>query len=289
MKKVLTICTTTAVVALLYRLLPLITNIPLAICVGVVLGIPLSSLHKSFVHQFLGHAKTKIREFWRRHPRLFLPLIEGFFLHHVVHHGKTYRDGYLVQFGERLDMNAVDTWAPEAFYRLFDAEDQGWVRRRLPPKTVIEHLHAADYGLGAVSGFKFASTVLPLVAVIFVLAPFWVAVGAALPLLFVYPAMSNSIHRNIMHINQDGGHERGKHWLTSWLVGTAYMKALERWHWMHHEYIYCNYNLLVLGDFLRGARRRPSQEDLEKMASEGLAMETWFTSLRKRVVRGLKI
>jgi hypothetical protein len=264
--------------------LPLVTNIPLQIALGFAGGVFLSSLHESFVHEYLGHARTKTREFWKRHPRIFLPLVEGFWLHHVVHHGKTYRDGYLEQFGKSLDRDKVDAWGPEVFYRMFDAKDQEWVRKRLPPGTLIEHLHAAEYGLGAVSVVKFASTVFPLVLLVFCAAPFWMAVSAAVPMLFVYPAMSNTLHRRIMHVPQDGTvsvdrPEASK----SWFVGTAALKALERWHWMHHEYIYCNYNLLVLADFFRrGARRKPSEQDLEKMAREGLSMDECSATVRFR-------
>lgn len=263
-----------------------ITSIPLQLVVGLLLGVFLTSLHESLVHQYLGHAKTGTREFWLRHPRVFLSLIEGFWLHHVVHHGKTFRDGYLVQFGEGLDMKAVDEWGPEAFYRLFKEKDQAYVRKTLPPAKIVAHMHSADYGLGADSVIAFASTVLLLVCVVFALVPFWMALSAALPMLFVYPAMSNVIHRNIMHIPQDGSVRVVRNETSvNWFVGTAYMKALERWHWMHHEYIYCNYNLLVLADFFRGARRKPSAEDREKMEKEGLVMETWSWSNRLRLRR----
>jgi hypothetical protein len=280
-----------ACVAVLYLLLPRVTSLSCQIFIGFGLGIFLSSMHESIVHQYLGHAKTKTREFWRKHPRVFLPLLEGFFLHHVVHHGKTFRDGYLEQFGKSLDSQSVDAWAPEAFYRLFESRDQEYVRRVLPPYKVVEHLHAADYGLGAVSAIKFASTVFPLVIIVFAVAPFWMALSAALPMLFVYPAMSNSIHRHIMHVPQDGGVKVARNDSSlGWFIGSAYMRAVERWHWMHHEYIYCNYNLLVLADFFRGARRKPSEKDLEKMVSEGLTMDTWsgFTRPRRFVPNPVK-
>jgi hypothetical protein len=244
-------------------------------------------MHESIVHQYLGHAKAKTREYWKKHPRIFLPLIEGFFLHHVVHHGKTFREGYMEQFGGSLNAQSVDAWAPESFYRLFADKDQDWVRKVLPPHKLVEHLHAADYGLGAVSGVKFASTTFPLVLFVFAVAPFWMAVSAVLPMLFVYPAMSNSIHRQIMHVPQDGEVKVARNDSSLvWFIGTAYMRAVERWHWMHHEYIYCNYNLLVLADFFRGARRKPSKKDLEKMASEGLAMDTWSWFTRPRNLSG---
>ena len=73
-----------------------VTDIPSQLAIGFLLGIFLSSMHESLVHQYLGHAKAKTRDYWKKHPRIFLPLIEGFFfLHHVVHHGKTFREGYM--------------------------------------------------------------------------------------------------------------------------------------------------------------------------------------------------
>lgn len=257
---------------ILSQLLRHVGNLYVQLGIGFIFGIFASSMHESHVHQHLGHAKTATREFWKRHPRICLPLIEGFFLHHIVHHAKTYREGYLEQFGESLSAEDVDSWAPEAFYRLFAAADQSWIRTKVPPALLIDHLHQADYGLGAVSAIKFASTVLPLVGVIFVIAPFWMAVATAVPMLFVYPAMSNTIHRNMMHVSQDGSASMHPHSSARWFVGTRLMQALERWHWMHHEYIYCNYNLLVLADFFRGVRRQPSEQDLRKMAQEGLVM-----------------
>jgi hypothetical protein len=280
MRRVLLILGRVALIVILSLLLRQVTSLAGQLCVGPILGCCLFSLHESVVHEYLGHARKEMREFWRRHPRLFFPLIEGYWLHHVVHHGKTFRDGYLVQFGQSLSIEKVDAWGPEAFYRLFDAKDQDYVRKVLPPHKIVEHLHKAEYGLGAVSFVKFASTIFPVVAIVFALVPFWMALSAALPMLFVYPSMSDLIHRNIMHVSQDKGFGvsatgKPKNWLLGSFVGTGYLKALERWHWMHHEYIYCNFNLFVLADFFRGKRRKPSAQDLAKMASEGLAMDTW--------------
>jgi hypothetical protein len=257
----------------LHFALSFITNIYYQIGVGFCSGIFLASLGESYIHQYIGHAKAKVHAVWRRHPRTFMVLIIGFFLHHVVHHGKTYREGYLEQFGESLDPNAVDTWAPEAFYRLFDAKDQAYVRKAMPAERIIEELHKADYGLGAVSTVAFACLMLPLVAVVFVVAPLWMALSAALPMLIIFPMMSDFIHRHMMHLPQDGVVVVRHDSSPSWLVGTAYMKALERWHWMHHEYIYCNYNLFVLADFFRGVNRTPSPKDRQKMAAEGLILD----------------
>ena len=278
--------------ALRASIFPSIATILLELAIGLLLlGPVLASFHESYVHDIIGHARKSTRDWWKRHPRLFLPLIEGFFLHHIVHHGKTFREGYLSQFGETLDPAKVDEWAPRVFYSLFDEKDREWVRKKVSPQAVVLHLKQSEYGLGAASGLKFASTIVPLALLLLLVLPFWLALGADLAMLLIYPAMSNLIHRNIMHIDQlqplPGPRRQGR--FLNWLWGSAYMKALERWHWMHHEYVLCNFNLFVFADFFRGTRRKPTQQDLNKMAAEGLAMDRWLDSFRRylqRIARG---
>jgi len=36
---------------------------------------------------------------------------------------------------------------------------------------------------------------------------------------------------------------------------------------VHHKYQYCNFNLMVGGDFMRCVYRAPSQRDLDEMAA----------------------
>ena len=52
------------------------------------------------------------------------------------------------------------------------------------------------------------------------------ALSAALPMLFVYPAMSNLIHRQIMHVPQDGEVKVARNDSSLvWFIGTAYMRG----------------------------------------------------------------
>ncbi|MDR3612866.1 MAG: hypothetical protein P4L53_04815 [Candidatus Obscuribacterales bacterium] len=246
-------------------------TIVIEVCVGLALLGPIcASMHESLVHQYIAHAKRETVNFWRRHPRIFLTLLLGHFFHHVVHHGKTFREGYLKQFGRPLEHEDVDAWAPEAFYKAFPAEHQAYIRKAASPAAIIEKLHASEYGLGAASPCRFALTIVPLVLVVLLVAPFWLAFGTGASMLFLYPAMSCIIHRNMMHVPQVAGGGRVQNILTKFLVGSAYMKWLERYHWLHHRYVYCNYNLLVFADFLRGTWRRATAADLEKMQTEGL-------------------
>lgn len=216
---------------------------------GLLLGYLLATLAESFLHRSVQHAGSRVRKFWLRHPRLFAPFLRAYYSHHTIHHARTFRHDYVTQFR--------------------DAREQQQVDRELPPAWA-ERIKREDYGL-TLKGWGillFLLPVAPLIPLLYFVLGAWVCLGALLPLLVVYPLMSMWIHPLLHRAHGDAAGRTSP--LGRWLLKTRYMKAVVRGHYLHHRYINCNYNLLLGGDYLFGAYRRPSAADLKDMARLGL-------------------
>lgn len=230
------------------KVLPILADLLL----GFLLGYVLATLAESFLHRNVQHASSRVRRFWLRYPRLFAPFLRAYYSHHTIHHARTFRHDYVTQFRDEREKQRVD--------------------REMPPEWA-ERIKGEDYGL-TLKGWGvllFLLPVLPAVpAVYFLLGP-WVCAGTLLPLLVVYPLMSKWIHP-LLHSPHDAAAGRTSA-LGRWLLKTRYMKAVVRGHYLHHRYINCNYNLLLGGDYLLGAHRRPGAGDLKEMARLGLPVD----------------
>ncbi len=230
----------------------MLTHILLRILSGFFLGYVIASWSESFFHQHIGHASPRLRRFWERYPLIGTPFLAAFYCHHIIHHSLTFRKDFVTQFEseeERLRLNA-----------------------RIPAhwlKSVVQD----DYGLtlrGAAK-FLFVAPITPFVPVIYLLFGPWVLLGASIPMFFIYPMMSKWLHPLIHKAEEGLLHTCTP--LEQRIMNSWYMKLVLRDHFLHHEYVNCNYNLLRGGDYMRFVHRDATTDELATMKRIGLQPE----------------
>ena len=216
---------------------------------GICLGYIIASWAESFFHQHIGHASPRLRRFWQRHQLFGSFFLSAFYTHHILHHCKTFRKDFVTQFESHEERQRLIDEIPEA-----------------SRKSIMADLFGLT--LKGRSKFFFVAPILPLVPVIYLVFGLWVTLGAIIPMFIVYPMMSKWIHPLIhkAEMNLLGDCNA----LERWLMNTSYMKAVVRDHFLHHEYVKCNYNLLRGGDYIRNVHREPDDADLFELRRVGI-------------------
>jgi hypothetical protein len=216
---------------------------------GLCLGYVVATFSESFFHHHVGHARSRLLQFWARYPIIGKPFLDAYYEHHIIHHARTFRKDFVTQFR-----------SPEEEAKLYE---------KMPP-TRRDMIKDEEYGV-TLKGFgvlMFVLPVTPAVPILYLLFGFWVTLGAMFPMFIVYPLMSKWIHRMIHMRDDDVLHKCSK--LEIWIMNTRYIRRVIQGHFLHHEYVLCNFNLLLGGDYLRHYHREPSEKDLAKMRSVGL-------------------
>ena len=216
---------------------------------GLSLGYLIATWAESFFHQHIGHASPHLRRFWERHPRIGTPFVSAFYCHHIVHHALTFRKDFVTQFESDMERQKLNERLPKAWKKSIIADDYGVTLR------------------GAAK-FLFVAPITPFVPVIFFLFGPWVTLSAAIPMFIVYPMMSKWIHPLIHKAEMNLLHTCTP--LERWIMNTRYMKAVVRDHFLHHDHVTCNYNLLRGGDYLRFVHRDATAEERAEMRAIGL-------------------
>lgn len=227
----------------------MLCHILFLIACGVVLGYFLATLAESFFHHHIGHASVGLRRFWARHPLIGTPFLNAYYQHHIIHHGRTFKKDFVTQFTSAEEEEA-----------LFESM----------PTHLREHIRKEKYGmtLKGLGIVMFVLPIVPSVPVIYWLLGVWVTLGALFPMFVVYPLMSKWIH-SIIHKSDDFV-VRNYTPLEVFVMNTSYMRQVLQDHFLHHEYVLCNFNLLRGGDYLRRCHREPSEKDLRTMKRIGL-------------------
>lgn len=218
---------------------------------GMGVGYVIVSLAESWLHNKVQHARTRTRRFWNRYAipgRLFH---RSYYSHHVVHHFRTFRDCYTRQFRDDLEQRKLDASLPA------DIADA----------IINERYGLTIKGFGI---FRYVAPILPSFVILFMFTS-WAFFFGTLVFAIIYPLLSKIIHPwlhcTYANINTEAP------WLLPWLFRTKYVKAMVINHYMHHRYLYCNYNLLLGGDYLLGTHREASPEDLHDMRTMGLLID----------------
>jgi hypothetical protein len=216
---------------------------------GLSLGYLIATWAESFFHQHLGHASPRLRSFWARFPLIGTPFLAAFYGHHIVHHALTFRTDFVTQFESDSEREMLDEKLPTPW-----------------KKTII----ADHYGvtLRGSSNFLFVLPITPFAPLIYFLFGPWVMFSAAIPMFVVYPMMSKWIHP-LIHKAEMNILETCTP-LERWIMNTRYMKAVVRDHFLHHDYVTCNYNLLRGGDYLRFVHRDTTTAEQSRMRAIGL-------------------
>ena len=229
---------------------------------GVCCGYLTTSVCESLFHRIIQHASPGQRRAYENFGLIGRNIIRAWFSHHVVHHHLTYRDSHTRQFNCERDKARLDDNL-----------------NRTGKHRVIE----TDYGLriGGKSSYfaEFVAPTAPFVLAICYFGGPWFAAGALIPFV-LWPLLSQCVHP---YLHQSASQVKSSAPVAlRFLARTGCFQYLARYHWMHHTYTDCNYNLLIGGDFVLGTYRRPSAEDLRAMEGEGLAMP-----MRRRPRAGL--
>lgn len=221
----------------------------LQLVLGFGLGYLIATVAESFFHRHIGHASPRTIRFWRRHRWFFAPFLRAYFSHRMVHHTWTYQTDFVTQFRDEAEKREVDQRTP-ADYRAY--------------------IHKHDYGntLRGFSVVRFVLPTAPAIPAVWLLFDPWVALGSMAPILVVYPLMSRWFHP-LFHLPHEVAVRRSSA-VTRWLLGTKYMTASRRNHFIHHRHPSYNYNLLLGGDWLLGRYRSASEEERDEMRQIGI-------------------
>lgn len=220
------------------------------IVAGLAVGYVAASFVESVAHQHVSDAPNRYSLFWKHHPRLFGHFLKTYFSHHIIHHVRTFRTDHVTQFS-----------SPEEKVRL----DEVLARHGRHGALIKKASYAVKLQGGGALTF-----VAPLVAtwpLLYLAFGPWVAVGA-LVTMSGPPILSNWAHPHL-HKPHDRARAEAPAWV-SWLLGTRYGRAMMRNHFLHHRYEDCCYNLLLGADYMRGAYRSPSPEDIAEMERIGI-------------------
>jgi hypothetical protein len=218
---------------------------------GFCLGYILASFIESYLHEYVSDAPQSRVQRWQRYPRLLAPLLNTWFSHHIVHHFMTFRRDFVTQFESEEERKRL----------------QGILSKRGRHGEIIiggdyaNHLHAEG-------AFVFCFPVIVVGVLASFLLPIVVVIGM-LPALCLPPMFSYFVHP-YLHMPHSLARERAPRWLRL-LIGTRYMRAMRRNHFLHHEYGgTSNYNLVLGADLLRGRVRKATPADEARMRSLGI-------------------
>ena len=199
-----------------------------------------TSMWETLVHWKILHASRRRRQQWKRLGGVFNLLRKAYFSHAVIHHRKTYKTNYYVQFDSTEDKNALDA--------------------RLKPRPQLRIL-GNRYGLD-VSGFWETAVFIAVPVVIstslfLLLCPDFVCLGV---LIALSPLLLSKYLHPLLHAEATGPLEPHTFLSRLRLRRSRFFIYIRRYHYLHHEDVSCNYNLLPGGDWLLGVHKPAGKE-----------------------------
>jgi hypothetical protein len=219
---------------------------------GLAIGYLGASLLESTFHEYVSDAPQGSVRRWRRHPWLLKQLIETNFSHHTIHHVRTYRRDHITQFRSAEEQAKLDLELERTPHGIA-------VRKALYGNT-----------FSPMGWVAFTAPLVPISVACALTGGAWFALGAAIA-SFASPFLSNFVHP-YLHLPYEVARATAP-WPVSWLLGTRYLRAVTRHHFLHHRYPNKNFNLLLGGDWIRRRVRRANDRDLAEMARLGLRLD----------------
>ncbi len=220
--------------------------------VGLILGFISATITESFGHKFTGHPTAFQRSLYLKYPRLFYPFLRPMYQHLVIHHHKSFKSGFFDQFNDEEEKRVVDTWIAQHFES--DFASLVWAERyNLTLKGFVGTIPFAI-------PFCFGPLVIGLL-----LGP--VACGASLLCAFIPVWMSKFVHP-LIHLPEETQNAGP---FVKWLMRTRYMRRVFINHYLHHQELETNFNLLLGGDYLTRLHRKAT--DTEKLEIQRLLPE----------------
>ena len=220
------------------------------VVVGLVMGYIAASISESFCHRTFGHAPKWLRRKWTEHPWLLGWLRWGYWSHTVIHHGKTFKKDFITQFRTTDEQSKLDG--------TLTRDEKAYVRNTRYGMTIV--IGSFPFFMGP------PAIVLPVLKL---LLGNW-AVVAAFLMLLLPPLLSMVVHPQIHASHREVSQRHG---VLATVMRSRYIRRVIRHHWLHHKYPACNFNLLLLGDWILGTHRRPSPKDLKEMSEQGIPLD----------------
>lgn len=223
---------------------------------GMLLGYIGATISESLVHRYVLHAPKSFITYWSKHPRLFSALLWEHYVH-KIHHYRTFKKDHVTQFVSKEEQMMLDAY--------IDCHND---------KDRAERLKKNKYGLfSQPKGILFVgglTTIFFVIPYYFIFGA-WVALGSMPFVYFLAYFMSRYIHP-FAHTAYEVQIQSSS-LLIRLLLRTPYFRSVIRYHYVHHKYIYCNYNLALGADRLFGWVRQQSEEDTEEMQQIGILTE----------------
>lgn len=222
----------------------------MAFLLGIVIGYVVVSLCESVFHRTIQHAPAALRAL---HSKLGPPgraLLRAWYTHHAIHHHLTFRSSHVTQFSSQDERTRLNSFLVARSKEHVIAEEYG---SRIGPRLT-------DY-------FLYVMPTLPIFsAVCWAGGPVFTC-GALIP-FSIWPILAQFVHP-YLHMEYSQIPAKAPRVIRAFAT-TPYFRHLAIHHWLHHRYENCNYNLLLGGDVLIGARRAPTAADLAEMRAIGL-------------------
>ncbi|RZA09750.1 MAG: hypothetical protein EOP11_00645 [Proteobacteria bacterium] len=209
---------------------------------GIILGLLSATVTESIGHKYAGHPGPRQRNLYRKFPRLMAPFLKPYYQHLVIHHHRTFKADHFEQFESQLEKEKLDAW----------------IRKKFSPEFAgliwLERYNLTLEGISGTLPFALPFLLGPLL-ILFTLGP--VAFLASLLTAFIPVWLSKYVHP-LVHLPQETEHE---HPFIRWLMRTRYMRHVFRNHYLHHQHLEKNFNLLLGGDYLVGLHHPASAEE----------------------------
>lgn len=219
---------------------------------GIFLGYLSATITESLGHKFTGHPGSAQRKIYFKFPRIFAPFLKPLYQHLTIHHHKTFRSEFFEQFSDEDEKKRLDSWIAQRFSPEFSS--LVWKERyNLTLVGVAGTLpFALPFCLGPLVILATLGKLPFLGSLVLAFSPVWLS-------KFVHP---------LIHKPEETARF---HPLIQWLMKTKYMRLVLRNHYLHHQQLETNFNLLLGGDFLVNLHRTATKEEeteLQKTLAE---------------------
>ena len=193
-----------------------------------------ASVWETLIHWKILHASRRSKLRWKRIGGPFNLMRKGSFSHNMIHHKKTFKKNYFVQFESKNKKKLLDS--------------------KLKSKYGCYSYGVTASGFWEV--FVFISIPLFFSAFIFMLlAPAFLPLGL---LIAISPMLLSKYIHPILHDRSAIDADIGK--LKFWIVRSRFFNFIQHYHFLHHKYASCNFNLFPGGDLLLGLWKNRKNE-----------------------------
>ena len=174
---------------------------------------------------------------WKKMSGIFNLLRKAHFSHNTIHHNKTYKKSYFIQFESPCKKESLDS--------------------KLKSRPQLRIL-GDRYGL-SISGFweivVFVGVPLTINSIVFILlAPSFLYIGLIIAIL---PMLLSKYLHPLLHVKK-----LKKNLFISLVMQSRFFISIQNYHFLHHKYVSCNYNLLPGGDYLMRVCRKEKNSQI---------------------------